>query len=49
MGGPEKHPRLESETISPSRPHRQPGSAEGLIEMASDFDEPLEDFEAYRE
>lgn len=44
----EKQLRLESETISPSRPRRQPGSAKGLIEMASDFDEPLEDFEAYR-
>lgn len=27
---------------------RQPGSAKGLIQMSDDFDEPLEDFQAYR-
>jgi len=28
---------------------KQAGLAKGLIEMADDFDEPLEDFESYRE
>lgn len=26
---------------------RQPGSAKGLIQMADDFDDPLEDFKEY--
>jgi antitoxin (DNA-binding transcriptional repressor) of toxin-antitoxin stability system len=29
------------------RPRRQAGSARGLIDMADDFDAPLEDFEEY--
>ena len=29
-------------------PRRRPGSAQGLIRIAEDFDQPLEDFEAYR-
>ena len=32
---------------SPSTRQRQFGSAKGLIEMADDFDEPLEDFKEY--
>jgi antitoxin (DNA-binding transcriptional repressor) of toxin-antitoxin stability system len=28
-------------------PHRQSGSARGLISMSDDFDEPLEDFTEY--
>jgi len=28
---------------------KQAGLAKGLIEMTDDFDEPLEDFESYRE
>lgn len=27
--------------------HRTPGSARGLVWMSDDFDEPLEEFEAY--
>lgn len=34
---------LEGEDVSA----RQPGSAKGLIQMADDFDEPLEDFREY--
>ena len=30
-----------------SRKRRKAGSAEGLIKMSPDFDEPLEDFEEY--
>lgn len=30
-----------------ARPHPKFGSAKGLIEMSEDFDDPLEDFEAY--
>jgi antitoxin (DNA-binding transcriptional repressor) of toxin-antitoxin stability system len=29
------------------KPHRQSGSAKGLITMSDDFDEPLDDFDAY--
>jgi hypothetical protein len=32
--------------VKPKRP-RQFGSAKGMIHMAEDFDEPLEDFEEY--
>lgn len=31
----------------PQRLPRQPGSAKGLIAIADDFDEPLEDFRDY--
>jgi prevent-host-death family protein len=34
--------------ISQGKPQRQFGSARGLITMAEDFDEPLEDFRDYR-
>ena len=30
-----------------TKPHRQSGSAKGLISMSDDFDEPLEDFTEY--
>lgn len=33
--------------ISQAEPRPKFGSAKGLIEMSDDFDEPLEDFEAY--
>lgn len=33
--------------VSREKPHPQFGSARGLITMSEDFDEPLEDFEAY--
>lgn len=33
--------------VSHKRPYPKFGSAKGLIEMSDDFDEPLEDFEAY--
>jgi antitoxin (DNA-binding transcriptional repressor) of toxin-antitoxin stability system len=36
-----------SSIISPEGRRRQFGSAKGLIVMADDFDEPLEDFEEY--
>lgn len=32
-----------------SQGQRQPGSAKGMIWMADDFDEPLEDFKEYME
>ena len=31
----------------PPKPGRQAGSAKGMIKMADDFDEPLEDFDEY--
>lgn len=34
--------------VANARPPREPGFAQGLIEMAEDFDEPLPDFEGYR-
>ncbi len=33
--------------LEPAEPRPRFGSARGLIEMADDFDEPLEDFKAY--
>lgn len=33
----------------PVKQERTPGLAKGLIEMKSDFDEPLEDFKEYME
>jgi prevent-host-death family protein len=33
--------------ISQTKPQRQFGSAKGLITMAEDFDEPLDDFREY--
>ena len=31
----------------PPKPGRRAGSAKGMIRMADDFDEPLEDFDEY--
>lgn len=33
--------------VSPVKSRRQPGSAKGLITIAEDFDEPLEEFQEY--
>ncbi len=33
--------------ISTTKPRPKFGSAKGLVKMSDDFDEPLEDFEAY--
>lgn len=45
----EKQLSAESSRKPVSRaPRRRPGSAKGLIRIADDFDQPLEDFEAYR-
>lgn len=33
--------------VSTRRPHRQFGSAAGMISMSDDFDEPLEEFAEY--
>jgi len=44
------HPVLaynEQDATSVSIPRRTPGSAKGLIQMSPDFDEPLDDFQAY--
>ncbi len=38
----------ENESNSSSKKRRKAGSAEGLIKMSDDFDEPLEDFEEYQ-
>ena len=35
------------EASQPSRRQRRPGSCKGLITIADDFDEPLEDFRDY--
>ena len=32
---------------NPIRKSRQPGSAEGMVWMSDDFDEPLEEFQEY--
>jgi prevent-host-death family protein len=33
--------------VAPIVPYPKFGSAKGLVKMAEDFDEPLEDFQAY--
>jgi prevent-host-death family protein len=33
--------------IAPMAPYPKFGSAKGLVKMGEDFDEPLEDFQAY--
>ena len=33
--------------VAPLAPSPKFGSAKGLVQMAEDFDEPLEDFQAY--
>ena len=40
-------PVLKIVPVSKSTPRRRAGSARGLISMAEDFDEPLEDFAEY--
>lgn len=39
--------RFKLVQVMPVHPHPQYGSAEGLFEMADDFDAPLEDFKDY--
>lgn len=41
--------KLVSLTTEPQKKTRKAGSAKGLIWMADDFDEPLEDFREYME
>lgn len=38
----------QNATNGASKERRKAGSAEGLIKMSDDFDEPLEDFEEYQ-
>ena len=38
----------ETEANGDSKKRRKAGSAEGLIKMSADFNEPLEDFEEYQ-
>ncbi|HAA29946.1 MAG TPA: type II toxin-antitoxin system prevent-host-death family antitoxin [Cyanobacteria bacterium UBA8553] len=40
-------PILKLVRLTPFKKRRQSGSAKGLICMASDFDQPLEDFSEY--
>lgn len=40
-------PVLKLVRVPETQPRRQAGSAKGLIQMADDFDEPLEDFREY--
>ncbi|MGB7440428.1 MAG: DUF2281 domain-containing protein [Coleofasciculaceae cyanobacterium] len=40
-------PVLKLVRFTPSKKRRQSGSAKGLIFMAPDFDQPLEDFSEY--
>ncbi|HBB32514.1 MAG TPA: type II toxin-antitoxin system prevent-host-death family antitoxin [Cyanobacteria bacterium UBA8803] len=40
-------PILKLVRFTPFKKRRQSGSAKGLIFMASDFDQPLEDFSEY--
>ncbi len=40
-------PRVQLVAIQKPRKKRTPGTAKGLIEIAEDFDEPLEDFRDY--
>lgn len=40
-------PVLKLVRIPSSAPRRKRGSAKGQIQMATDFDAPLDDFEAY--
>lgn len=42
-------PILKFVAIDQPKPRRQRGSAKGLITIADDFDEPLEDFVEYME
>jgi antitoxin (DNA-binding transcriptional repressor) of toxin-antitoxin stability system len=35
--------------VTVTKPVRKPGSAKGLVSIAPDFDEPIPDFDDYRE
>lgn len=39
----------EDKPLPVGKGNRQPGTAKGMIVMADDFDEPLEDFKEYME
>lgn len=41
------HQTIRLVPIKHTRQPRRPGSAKGMIQMADDFDAPLEDFEEY--
>lgn len=41
--------RLANQNSTKTKPAPKAGSAKGLIHMAPDFDEPLEDFKPYME
>lgn len=41
--------KLTGENAAPQKPKPKFGSAKGLIHIAPDFDEPLEDFKPYLE
>lgn len=43
----EDQPIIKFVTIDSPKPPRQRGSAKGLITIADDFDDPLEDFAEY--
>jgi antitoxin (DNA-binding transcriptional repressor) of toxin-antitoxin stability system len=45
----EDQPIIKFVTIDSPKPQRQRGSAKGLITIADDFDEPLQDFAEYME
>jgi antitoxin (DNA-binding transcriptional repressor) of toxin-antitoxin stability system len=45
----DNHPILKLIQVSSQPKRRQRGSAKGQIWMATDFDEPLEDFKEYTE
>ena len=45
----DNQPILKLVQFSPTPKRRKRGSAKGQIWMAPDFDEPLEDFQEYRE
>ena len=43
----DKRPLVKLTSVIQHKQQRQFGSAKGMIEMAEDFDEPLEDFVAF--
>lgn len=43
----DNQPVVKLTPVLPVKRRRQPGSAKGLITIADDFDEPLEDFQEY--
>lgn len=40
-------PLVKLTPVGPAKPRRRAGSAKGLIQMAEDFDAPLEDFKEH--